>query len=192
VDGGPTQNPSTADLVTAIETVASSDVIILSNHKNIYPVAAQAAEMTPKNVTVLRTGSAVEGLSALLVYMDDALAEENIGRMEEAFGHIKTGEVALASRSTIQGGVEVLSGDSIGIFKGKIQVSCARAEDAALGLVEAMIGPYDEIITLYYGESIQKEEAEALQSALKRCNEGIEIELYYGGQPYAHYIISAE
>jgi DAK2 domain fusion protein YloV len=192
VDGGPTQNPSTADLVTAIETVVSSDVIILPNHKNIYPVAAQAAEMTPKNVTVLRTGSAIEGLSAMLAYMDEASTEENISRMKETFGHIKTGEVALASRGTVLGGIEVLSGDSIGIFEGEIQASCAQAEDAALGLVTAMIGPYDEIVTLYYGESIQKEEAEALQSALKRRHEGIEIELYYGGQPYAHYIISVE
>ena len=112
--------------------------------------------------------------------------------MEEAFGHVKTGEVALAYRSTVQGGVEVLSGDSIGIFGGKIQVSCAKAEDAAIDLVTAMIGPYDEIITLYHGESIQKEEAEALQSALKQRHEGVEIEIYYGGQPYAQYIISVE
>lgn len=192
VDGGPTQNPSTADIVSAIETVAASDVIILPNHKNIYPVAAQAAGMTPKRVTVLGTASAIEGLSALLVYMDEASAEENIIRMEEAFGHVKTGEVTLASRSTVQGGVEVLSGDSIGIFGGKIQVSCIQTKDTALGLIETMIGPSDEIVTLYYGESIQKEEAEALQSMLKQCHEGVEIELYYGGQPYAQYIISVE
>ena len=192
VDGGPTQNPSTSELVAAIEAAASSDVIILSNHKNIYPVAAQAAEMTPKKTVVLRTASAVEGLSALLAYMDEASTEENVSRMREASGHIKTGEVAVASRSTTQSGVEVLSGDSIGIFGGKIQVSCAQPEDAAIDLVTAMIGPYDEIVTLYYGDSIQKEEAEALQSALKRRHENVEIELYYGGQPYAQYIISAE
>jgi dihydroxyacetone kinase-like predicted kinase len=110
----------------------------------------------------LSRSSAVEGLSGLLAYIDEASTEENISRMEEAFGHTKTGEVALASRSTVQSGVEVLSGDSIGIFKGKIQVSCARAEDAALGLVTAMLGPSDEIVTLYYGGSIQKEEAEGL------------------------------
>ena len=192
VDGGPTQNPSTADLVAAIETVASPDVIILPNHKNIFPVATQAAEMTPKDATVLKTTSAVEGLSALLAYMDEASTEENIVRMEEASGHIKPGEVALASRDAVQGGVEVLSGDSIGIYRGEIQVSCARTEDAALDLVTAMIEPSDEIVTLYYGESIQKEEAEALQSALKLRHEDIEIELYYGGQPYAQYIISVE
>jgi uncharacterized protein len=192
VDGGPTQNPSTSDLVAAIETVPSSDVIILPNHKNIYPVAAQAAGMTPKKATVLRTASAIEGLCALLAYMDEASAEENIIKMEEAFGHVKTGEVALASRSAVQGGVKVLSGDSIGIFGGKIQVASARTEDSALDLVTAMTGPYDEIITLYYGESIQKEEAEGLQSALKQRYKDLEIELYYGGQPYAQYIISVE
>jgi uncharacterized protein len=192
VDGGPTQNPSTADLVTAIETVASSHVIILPNHKNIFPVAAQAAEMTPKNVTVLRTASAVQGLAAVLAYMDEASSEENMDKMRETFSYVKTGEVALASRSAVQGGVEVLSGDSIGIFEGKIKVSCAQAKDAALGLVAHMIGPSSEIVTLYYGESIQKEEAEALQSALEHRHEGIVVELYYGGQPYAHYIISAE
>jgi uncharacterized protein len=192
VDGGPTQNPSTSDLAMAIETAPSSDVIILPNHKNIYPVANQAAEMTPKNVIVLKTASAVEGLSALLAYMDDASTEENINRMEEAYGHVKTGEVALASRNTVQNGVKVLSGDSIGIFGGKIHVSCSQADDAAIGLIAAMLEPSDEIVTLYYGGSIRKEEAETLQSALKRCHEGVEIELYYGGQPYAQYIISVE
>ncbi len=192
VDGGPTQNPSTSDLVEAIETVASSDVIILPNHKNIYPVAAQAAGMTPKRVTVLETASSVEGLSALLAYMDDASTEENLDKMREAVGHVKTGEVALASRNAVQGSVEVLSGDSIGIFGGKIQVSCSRAEDAAIGLVAAMIKPSDEIVTIYYGEPIRKEEAETLQLMLKQRHEGVEVELYYGGQPYAQYIISVE
>jgi uncharacterized protein len=192
VDGGPTSNPSTSDLVEAIEAVTSSNVIILPNHKNVYPAAIQAGEMTPKNVTVLKTASATHGLSALLAYMDDASTEQNVGRMEEAFEHIKTGEVVQASRSVVQGGIEVQSGDAIGIFGGAIRTSCAKREDAALGLIASMIDPSDEIVTLYYGESVQTEEAEALQSILKDRYQGIEIELYYGGQPYAHYIISAE
>lgn len=192
VDGGPTQNPSTSDLVAALETVVSSNVIILPNHKNIYPVALQAREMTPKNVTVLNTTSAVEGLSAMLAYIDEAALAENVTRMEEACRHVKTGEVSLASRSVVQDGVEVLSGDSIGIFNGKIRVSRPQAEDAVIGLVAAMAEPSDEIITLYYGESIEKQKAEKLQSILKSQHDGVEIELYYGGQPYASYIISAE
>jgi len=192
VDGGPTQNPSTSDIIAAIETMGASDVIILPNHKNVYPAAIQAGEMTAKNVTVLRTSSAPEGLSALLAYMDDATIEENVGRMEKAFERVKSGEVVLASRSVVQGGVEVRSGDSIGISAGKIHCSCAGPADAALDLAASMVGPSDEIITLYYGDSIQKEEAETLQSTLRTRQEGREIELYYGGQPYAHYLISAE
>jgi len=148
--------------------------------------------MTPKNVTVLNTTSAVEGLSAMLAYIDEAALAENVTRMEEACRHVKTGEVSLASRSVVQDGVEVLSGDSIGIFNGKIRVSRPQAEDAVIGLVAAMAEPSDEIITLYYGESIEKQKAEKLQSILKSQHDGVEIELYYGGQPYASYIISAE
>lgn len=192
VDGGPTQNPSTSDLVTAIETVASSDVIILSNHKNIHPVAAQASEMTPKNVVALKTVSAVEGLSAMLAYSVEATLEENVKRMEDAYRRIRTGEVVQASRSTVQSGVEILSGNSIGIYDGKIRVSHSNTEDAVINLVEVMVEPSDEIITLYYGESVEKEEAEKLRSVLKCRHDGVEVELYCGGQPYAYYIISAE
>ncbi len=192
VDGGPTQNPRTSDLVEAIQAVASRYVIILPNHKNIYPVAVQAAGMTHKKVAVLETNSSAEGLCALLTYMDDASTEENIDRMKGALGHVKTGEIALASRNAVQGGIEVRSGDSIGIFGGKIQVSCSRPENAAIGLAAVMVEPSDEIITIYYGDSIQKEEAETLQSILKQRHKSVDVELYYGGQPYAQYIISVE
>ncbi|HVN97795.1 MAG TPA: DAK2 domain-containing protein [Syntrophorhabdaceae bacterium] len=192
VDGGPTSNPSIADLVAAVEAVTSSHVVILPNHKNVYPAAVQAAQMTPKNVTVLKTASAAHGLSAMLAYMDDASVEENLSRMEEAFERIKTGEVVQASRSVLQGGVKVEAGDSIGIFGGAIRISCAEREDAALGLIASMIDPSDEIVTLYHGESVPIEDAQALQSAVQCRYQGTEIELYYGGQPYSHYIVCVE
>ena len=192
VDGGPTQNPSTSDIVSAIEAVASSSVIILPNHKNVYPAAVQAAELTPKSVTVLKTASVPEGLSALLAYMEDASPEENTRRMEEAFGDIKSGEAVLASRSVEMGGIQVRSGDSIGIYDGRIRCSSRRAEETVLGLVESMVEPSDEIITLFYGESVQKGHAETLQATLQTRREGKVIELYYGGQPHAQYIVSVE
>ncbi len=192
VDGGPTQNPSTSDLIAAVEMVASQDVVILPNHKNIYPVAIQAAQMTPKRVTVLRTGSVIEGLSSLLAYMDDSAPEENIVRMSEAFGHIKTGEVAVASRDAVQSDVQVTAGDLIGIYDGKVRISCTGQEDAVKGLISAMIGPSTEIITIYYGSFVQQPEAERLQNILKELYADIEVELYYGGQPYAPYIVSVE
>ena len=167
VDGGPTLNPSTADIATAIEEVNSSNVIILPNNKNVYPAAIQAAERTPKNVAVLKTASVPEGMAALLAYMDDASTEENISRMEQAFVNVKSGETALASRDVTIGDVEVASGESIGIFGGEVRCSCACRKEAVLSLVGQMTEPSDEIITLFRGDSVEREEAEALRSACR-------------------------
>jgi len=192
VDGGPTQNPSTSDIVSAIETVTSSNVIILPNHKNVYPVAIQAAGMTPKEVTVLKTSSAPEGLSALLAYMDDASFDNNVSNMEGAWKGVKSGEIALASRSVTAGGIEVKTGDSIGIYRGEIQWSSASPGETVMNLVVSMLDTANEIITLFYGDSIEKSDAETLQSALQQRFQDKTVELYYGGQPYAQYIISVE
>jgi len=192
IDGGPTQNPSTSDIVSAIETVASSNVIVLPNHKNVYPAAIQAADMTSKKVRVLRTSSAPEGLSALLAYMDDAPFEKNISNMEGAWKGVKSGEVAQASRSVTAGDVEVKPGDSIGIYRGEIRCSSASVGGAVMNLAASMLDAADEIITLFYGDPIGKQDAEKLQAEMQQRFHGKTVELYYGGQPYAQYIISVE
>jgi len=192
VDGGPALNPSTADIVTAVEEVLSPDVIILPNNKNVYPAAIQAAKRTSKNVTVLKTASVPEGMSALLAYMEEASTEENISWMEQAFGNVKSGETAPASRDVVLGDVEVASGESIAIFGGKVICSCACRKEAALNLVSRMTYASDEIITVFHGDSVEREEAEALRSALQSGYQDKAVELYYGGQPYGHYIISVE
>lgn len=192
VDGGPTQNPSTSDIVAAIERTTSDAVIILPNNKNVYPAAIQAAERTPKKVTVLKTGTVPEGISALLSYIDEAAYDENIGRMEEAVANVRSGEVTGASRDVILGGVEVKRGDFIGIFDGKIRCSRSSVEDAVAELVEIMIDRSHEIVTLYYGDSIPKEDADAMCVRLQERLGDKGVELYYGGQPYASYVISVE
>ena len=192
VDGGPTQNPSTLDIIEAVETVTSSSVMILPNDKNVYPAALQAAERTSKKVHILKTTSVPEGLSALLAYMEDAPFEENIGRMEEAFKNVKSGEALPAIHDVVLGGVEVRSGDSIGIYQGKIRCSCSDPGETVIHLVESMVDPSDEIITLFYGDSVEKKSAEALRSALQSRFQEKTVELYYGGQPHAHYLISVE
>jgi DAK2 domain fusion protein YloV len=192
VDGGPTQNPSTSDIIVAIETANSDAVIILPNNKNVYPAAIQAAERTPKKVAVLRTITVPEGISALLSYMDEATYQENVDRMEEAVKNVRSGEVTEASRDVTLGEIEVKNGDSIGIFDGKIRCSHANAEDAVVDLVETMVDEPHEIVTLYYGESVSREEAGAVQTRLQERLGGKGIELYYGGQPYARYIVSVE
>ncbi len=192
IDGGPTLNPSTADIMAAIEEVGASSVIVLPNNKNVYPAALQAGERSPKNVTVLKTASVPEGLSAMLAYMDDASAEENISRMEPAYHGVKSGETASAGRDVVMGGVRVSSGDSIGIFGGEIRCSSTRKDETVISLVDDITDASDEIITLFYGDSIEKAEAEALQATLQLLHEDKAVELYYGGQPYAHYLISVE
>jgi uncharacterized protein len=192
IDGGPTQNPSTADIIAAIETAASSTVILLPNHKNIYPAALQAAERTSKKTTVMATNSMTEGLAALLAYMEDAPSEDNLARMEEAYGRIKVGEVAEASRDAVVGEVEVKTGQSIAVFEGRIECSFSSAYDAALLLVDRMIAASDEIVTVYYGSAISKEDADEVVAALSDRHQSKDVELYFGGQPYSQYIISIE
>lgn len=192
VDGGPTQNPSTLDIVSAIESVESSSVIILPNHKNVYPAAIQAAEMTNKRATVLKTSTPPEGISALLAYMEDASFEENISQMDEAIQNVKSGEVLMASRDVTLGGVRVKSGDFIGVYKGEIQCSFSSVSEAVPSLVESMLEPTDEIITLFVGDATHKEEVETVRSLLQNRFADKTIEQYYGGQGHAKYIVSVE
>jgi dihydroxyacetone kinase-like predicted kinase len=124
--------------------------------------------------------------------MDDATTEENLSRMEQAIVGVKSGETTSAGRDVILGPVEVKSGDSIGIFKGKVRCSSLSREETVLSLIEQMTDSTDEMITLFYGDSIKKEEAELLRSTLQSRHEGREVELFYGGQPYGHYVISVE
>ncbi|MBP1746865.1 MAG: putative phosphatase, partial [Deltaproteobacteria bacterium] len=192
VDGGPTQNPSTMDIVSAIETVESLNVIILPNHKNIYPSAIQAVEMTTKQATVLKTSSPPEGISALLAYMDEAPYEENINRMGQASQQVKSGEVLVASRDVTLGGIQVKTNDFIGIYKGEIQCSFASMDETLPVLVKRMHEPSDEIITLFFGDTVKKSDAETMQSILQMSFPDKTVELYYGGQSHAHYIVSVE
>jgi hypothetical protein len=192
IDGGPTLNPSTADIVSAIESVGGASVIVLPNSKDIYPAARQAGERSPKNVTVLKTASVQEGLSALLAYRDNATSEENIRRMERASRDVKSGEVTSACRDATIGEVGVSAGDFIGIFAGEVRCSSASTDEAVISLVDTMADASDEIITLFYGGSVEKDEAEALQAAVQLLHEDKAVELHEGGQPYAHYLISVE
>jgi uncharacterized protein len=192
VDGGPTQNPSTGDFVSAIESVVSSNVIILPNHRNIYPAAVQAAKRSSKNVTVMSTSSAPEGLCALLTYMEDVSTDENVRRMKDAYGHVKVGEAVEASRDVVSEGVEVKAGDFIGISRGKIECASSSPEETMFDLVGRIVDTADEIITVFYGDTVEKDRAEALCAALRNRCEDKDVELYFGGQPYAQYIVGIE
>jgi uncharacterized protein len=191
-DGGPTQNPSTADIIAAIETVTSGNVILLPNHKNIYPAAVQAAEKTSKNTIVMKTSSVAEGLAALFAYMEDATTEDNTIRMEDAFARIKVGEVTEASRDVVLDNVDIKTGNSLGVYKGKVYCANTDSHKTVSALIAAMIEPSDEIITIYYGESVLRGEADIIHSVIRDTYPDKDTELYFGGQPYSHYILTIE
>jgi uncharacterized protein len=128
----------------------------------------------------------------LLAYMDDVSMDDNIVRMKEAFGKVKVGEVAEASRDAFLNDVTVKVGHSIAVFDGRIVCSSPAPEKSVADLVHAMTEESDEIITVYYGASVSKEEADSVQSLLRETHPEKDVELYFGGQPYAQYIIAVE
>jgi hypothetical protein len=124
--------------------------------------------------------------------MDDASCEENINRMDKASQGVKSGEVLVASRDVTLGGIQVRTGDSIGVYKGEIRCSFASVDEAVPSLIECILKSSDEIITLFFGETIRKNDGEIMQSIIQERFSDKTVELYYGGQAHAQYIVSVE
>jgi len=124
--------------------------------------------------------------------MDEAPYEENVNRMDQASQQVKSGEVLVASRDVTLGGIQVKTNDFIGIYKGKIQCSFASMDETLPVLVKRMHEPSDEIITLFFGDAVKKTDAETMHSILQMSFPDKTVELYYGGQSHAHYIVSVE
>jgi DAK2 domain fusion protein YloV len=192
VRGGQTMNPSTEDILAAVETCPSPEVIILPNNKNVVMAARQAAEHSTKRVKVVPTTSVPQGVAALLALNAEAGLEENATAMEEARQTVRTAEVTRAVRPTLLGGLRIRRGQAIALIDGQLKV----AEESLRGAVRASLGhmvrPDSSLITLYYGADTSREEAQALADDLAREYSSLEIELVAGGQPHYHYIVSVE
>ncbi len=192
VFGGQTMNPKVEDLVAAVQNLSGSRGIILPNNKNIIMVAQQVPALTSKEVVVLQTRTLPQGLAALLAYNPDLDLKENLEQMQEAAGRVKSGEVTYATRSTQLNGIPVNKGDFIGLQEGSISFCGADRRQVALELVAAMLGPEDEIVTVFYGKEVSEDEATALARRIEKNHPQVEVELKYGGQPIYYYIISVE
>lgn len=191
--GGQTMNPSTEDLLQAAEQLPYDDVIILPNNKNIILAAHQAAAISKKRIHVIETHSIPQGISAMMGFRAGASFEQNIAVMTDAYQDTISAEVTTAVRDASFDGIDVKKGDFIGLIDGKL---CCRG-DVLDDLVQRILERMDpdgetEVITLYYGAGVAKDEAEMLADRLKPLFPEHEIELLYGGQPHYHYIISAE
>lgn len=193
IEGGQTMNPSTEDFLTAIRELNAKNIIILPNNSNIIMAANQAAEVTEDaQVVVIPSKTIPQGYTALMMFNEGASLETNTEDMTQAISEVKTGQVTYAVRDTQMNGVEIKENDFIGIFDKEIVVSLPDRFESACALVNQMITEDNELVTIFYGEGIDEEEADELAEYIESKFEDIEVTIFDGQQPVYHYILSVE
>jgi dihydroxyacetone kinase-like predicted kinase len=192
VHGGQTMNPSTQDLLEAVENVPAGKVILLPNNSNVILAAEQARELCSKPMAVVPTGYIPQGVAALLAFNHQADFQTNIKAMVDTLDEVETGEVTSATRSATIDGIEVSDGQTIGLHNGDLKVTGDDVEEVVLSLLKEMDADDGEIITLYYGNSTSEQDADQLAQILQEKWSDLEIEVVSGGQPHYHYILSVE
>lgn len=192
IEGGQTMNPSTEDIVTAIESVHAETVFILPNNSNIVMAAKQAATVSNREVVVIPTKTVPQGMSALLSLNEAASNEDNERAMLEAIDHVKSGQITFAVRDTQIDGIDIAKGDYMGLFNGKITLTAKNQLDAAKELLTKMVSEDDEIVTIIKGEDASSDELDALQAFIEETFEDVEVEVHDGKQPLYSYILAVE
>ncbi|WP_102271500.1 DAK2 domain-containing protein [Cytobacillus massiliigabonensis] len=192
IEGGQTMNPSTEDIVKAINEVNAKKVIILPNNKNIIMAAQQAAEVSDQEVIVIPSKTVPQGMSALLAFNPGANLSQNEQVMKEALQHVKTGQVTFAVRDTSIDGLEIEKNDFMGINEGKIVVKNKDKVQLAKDLLMNMIDDDSEILTILKGEDATDEDIQALVSFVENEYEDVEIEVHDGKQPLYAFIFAIE
>ena len=193
IEGGQTMNPSTEDMLNAIDKVNAKAIYILPNNKNIILAANQARDLTEdKKIIVVPTKTVPQGVTALISYVPEKSLEENTEEMTEAIARVKTGQITYAVRDTRIEDNEIHEGDIMGIGdKGILAVGSGK-EKVAEDTVAAMMTDDAEVISVYYGADASEEKAEELAATLEEKYPDCEVEVNYGGQPIYYYIISVE
>jgi DAK2 domain fusion protein YloV len=192
VAGGQTMNPSTEQILEAVEACPSDAVIVLPNNKNIVPVANQVGELTGKRVEVVPTTSVVEGLSALIAYDPKAPADINLAAISEGANRVKTGEVTRAVRDAPSEIGPIAEGDWMALDREGIRALGSSAADAVLKLVDHLADGDDELVTIVVGAEADPGETSRLREQLALAHPELEVELQDGGQPLYPYLIGVE
>lgn len=190
--GGQTMNPKVEDLLNAVNKLPQQSAIILPNNRNIIMVAETVKTLTEKQVEVLKTKTLPEGLAALLAYNATQPVEDNIKTMLQGINRVKTGLVTYATRETLIKEIVVEPGQFLGLSGDDIITAGKDIELTALDLINNITTDDNDIITVFYGSDISREQALTLTSAIQKDYPSIEVELQYGGQPIYYYIISVE
>ncbi|MGB2756982.1 MAG: DAK2 domain-containing protein [Acidimicrobiia bacterium] len=192
IAGGQSMNPSTQEILDAVERAPSDSVIVLPNNKNIIPVANQVDSLTAKSVHVLPTTAVPEGLASLIRYDPDDSLEENFSAMTSAVDSVRCGEVTRAVRDASADGLDVKTGDWIAIGDGKLLAVAANAVGAVNALVDILVGDNSEIVTLIIGADARHTDVERIEQHLALNHASIEVERHDGGQPIYPYLLAVE
>ncbi|MCR5686758.1 MAG: DAK2 domain-containing protein [Lachnospiraceae bacterium] len=193
ITGGQTMNPSTDDMLNAIEKVNAKCVFILPNNKNIILAANQAQFLVEdKQVIVIPTKTIPQGITALITYMNDATPSDNETAMNDAISRVKTGQVTYAVRDTSIGGMQIQKGNIMGIGDHEILSVGTVVEDTAMEMLSKMVDDESEIICIYFGDEVDEEIANEFARCAEEKYPDLSVELHPGGQPIYYYIISVE
>ena len=193
IEGGQTMNPSTEDMLNAIDQINADNIFIFPNNKNIILAANQAKELTEdKNIIVVPTKTVPQGITAIINYVPDISIEENEAVMTQEAQNVATGQVTYAVRDTMIDNKEIHQGDFMGIGdKGILSVG-TDLQNVAFEMVSEMMKDDYELISIYYGADISEEQAEELVTRIQNEFSSCDVELQYGGQPIYSYVVSAE
>ena len=193
IEGGQTMNPSTDDMLTAIDNVNADHIFILPNNKNIILAANQARSLTKdKDILVIPTKTVPQGITAVINYMPEADVDTNLETMEEGIKNVKTGQVTYAVRDTHIDDKTIHEGDIMGIGDQGILSVGQSVEETTKEMLKAMVDEDTELISMYYGQDVLAEDAEKFAEAVAELYPDADVDLHSGGQPIYYYVVSVE
>lgn len=192
IEGGQTMNPSTQDMLEAIEKLNAEHIFILPNNKNIIMAANQAAEISDKDIRVIPTKTIPQGITCITMFNPDADVEENTEELKEAMEMVKTTSVTYAVRDTEVDGKEIKEGNILGLVEGKIKEVGEDPYKVAEDLIDSLVDEDSELITIFYGKDCEEEKVDALIEKLEGKYEDLDVQCYNGEQPLYYFIMSVE
>lgn len=193
IEGGQTMNPSTEDMLNAIDQVNADTIFILPNNKNIILAATQAQSLVEdKEIIIIPTTTVPQGISAFIGFEAEADVETNEENMKEIMEYVKTGEVTYAVRNTSINGKEIKIDDIMGIDDDGIQEVGSSIETVTMDLIDDMVDEDSELICIYYGQDMKEDDAQALLKKVEEKYEDCDVQLEYGGQPIYYFLLSVE
>ena len=191
IEGGQTMNPSTDDILQAVEKVDADHVYVLPNNGNIILAAEQARDLTEdKEVIVIPSTNIPQGIAAMINFMPGQPVDENTAQMTEEMKNVKSGQVTYAVRDTQMDGKDIKQGDYMGIADKKIVAVEKGLQEVTLELVKGMLDDESELVSLYYGADVTEKDAEAVADLILKDHDDLEVEVQYGGQPVYSYFVS--